>query len=56
MIKKLGADEVIVVDKELKALNKVKYSFDALLNTLPVNYEGFIDAYISTLKPKGKLL
>jgi len=55
-IKKLGAEEVIVVDKELKELDKHGGKFDYLLNTLPVTDTKTIEAYLGTLKNGGTLI
>jgi len=55
-IKKLGAEEVIVVDKEQKELAKHGGKFDYLLNTLPVTDTNIIEAYLGTLKNGGTLI
>lgn len=55
-IKKLGAHEVVVVDKELKELAKLHGKFDCLVNTLPVSDEATITAYIMTLTNGGTLI
>ena len=55
-IKKLGAHEVVVVDKELKELSKHQSKFDCLVNTLPVCEEASFTAYLMTLCNGGTLI
>lgn len=55
-IKALGADEVIVVDKESNVFKQHAGTFDAILNCLPVSDTGSMNNYLSLLKPRGKLL
>lgn len=52
-IKKLGADEVIVVDKEFKELKKHAHTLNGIINTLPVGGLALQEAYASCLKPGG---
>ena len=55
-IKELGAHEVVLVDKEYKALEKFSDKFDVLLNTLTVSDSERINQYFNMLKFKGKLV
>ena len=55
-IKKLGADEVILVDKEMSELKKHTGKFDYLINTLPVNDEASFAAYVMTMANGGTLI
>ena len=55
-IKKLGADEVIVVDKELTELKKNAGRFDYLVNTLPVSNQPLLEGYLGTLVNGGSLI
>lgn len=55
-IKKLGAHEVIVVDKELKALAEQAGKYDYLLNTLPSCDPATLAAYLNTLANGGTLI
>ena len=52
-IKKLGADQVIVVDKEFKSLKDHQNEFDFLINTLPISSTETLAAYIGTLASNG---
>ena len=55
-IKKIGGHEVIVVDKELKELEKHHDKFDFLINTLPISDNKIVDAYIQTLNSDGAII
>lgn len=55
-IKSLGASEVIVVDNELKELQKHANKFNVIINTLPVSNPKIFDAYLNTLVPGGSLI
>ena len=55
-IKKLGADEVIIVDKELKSLADNAGKFNYLVNTLPSVTKDALNAYLKTLKNNGTLI
>ena len=52
MIKSLGADEVVVVDKELNAIKQKKGKYHLVLNTIFSNDEKFSD-YIRMTRPLG---
>lgn len=55
-IKKLGAAEVIVVDKELKELAKHTNKVQYLVNTLPISSPDILEGYLQTLAPNGVLI
>jgi D-arabinose 1-dehydrogenase-like Zn-dependent alcohol dehydrogenase len=55
-IKKLGAHEVIVVDKELKVLADHAGKFDYLINTLPNCDSATLEGYLDTLANGGTLI
>jgi len=55
-IKKLGADEVIVIDKEGKEFANHQDKFDFLVNTLPVSSPELLEGYMSTLTSNGTLI
>jgi D-arabinose 1-dehydrogenase-like Zn-dependent alcohol dehydrogenase len=52
LIKELGAERV-VSSGDLKALDKEKYSFNVVLNTVPVFDEKLFSAHIGLVKPNG---
>lgn len=55
-IKKLGADEVIVVNKDYSSLKEHDSKFDVIVNTLPVSSLEAISAYMGTLACNGHLI
>ncbi len=55
-IKKLGADEVIVVSKDFSSLKDHQDKFDYLVNTLPISSEQTMSAYLSTATNNGTLI
>lgn len=55
-IKKLGADEVIVVNKDFSSLKEHQDKFDYLVNTLPISSEEAINAYLGTLASNGTMI
>lgn len=55
-IKKIGGHEVIVVDNDLKELEKHHNKFDFLINTLPISDSKIFDAYMKTLKNEGAII
>ena len=55
-IKKLGAAEVVVVDKDLKELQKYEGEIDYLINTLPISSKDLLEAYASTITNGGMLI